>query len=64
MIGPNGGDGGLALRHASALLDALGMKGSPEPLGDHPALAWRRAGLMAITGSPEAPPLVRAPKSG
>jgi crotonobetainyl-CoA:carnitine CoA-transferase CaiB-like acyl-CoA transferase len=58
MIGPKGGDGGLALRHASALLDALGMQGRPEPLGDHPALAWRRAGLMAITGSPEGPPLV------
>lgn len=30
----------------------------PEDRCDHPALAWRRAGLMAVTGRPEGPALV------
>lgn len=51
-------DGGLALRHARSLLHALGMKGEPRPMGEHPALAWRRSGLMAVTGRADGPGLV------
>lgn len=35
-------------------LDSL----SAAPAGDHPALAWRRAGLAALTGEAQGPPLV------
>jgi crotonobetainyl-CoA:carnitine CoA-transferase CaiB-like acyl-CoA transferase len=51
-------DGGLAERHARVLLAALGLRGEPTPLGDHPAIAWRRAGLKAITGRADGPGLV------
>ena len=47
-----------APRHARALLALLGVSGDPAPGADHPALAWRRAGLMAITGRPDGPGLV------
>ena len=36
----------------------LGIKGALKGSGDHPALAWRRAGLMAITGRRNGPGLV------
>ncbi|HUD89974.1 CoA transferase [Sphingobium sp.] len=48
----------LALRHARSLLHALGMPGDPTPKALHPALAWRRAGLMAVTGRADGPGLV------
>jgi crotonobetainyl-CoA:carnitine CoA-transferase CaiB-like acyl-CoA transferase len=41
---------GLAARHAAALLRLFGLAAAPEVASDHPALAWRRAGLMAVTG--------------
>lgn len=47
------GDSGLAKQHAKDLLAALGMAAEPRPWAVHPALAWRRAGLMASTGHPE-----------
>lgn len=43
-------DGGLARRHATALLERLGIGAPVATLGDHPALAWRRTGLLAVTG--------------
>ncbi|MFC4595694.1 CoA transferase [Sphingobium tyrosinilyticum] len=49
---------GLARRHAQALLSALGLLGNPTPPEDHPALAWRRAGLMGVSGHPDGPGLV------
>ncbi|WP_298281862.1 CoA transferase [Novosphingobium sp.] len=51
-------DSGLALDHAQALLRALGVTGKPCPLAHHPALAWRRSGLMALSGHPESRGLV------
>jgi crotonobetainyl-CoA:carnitine CoA-transferase CaiB-like acyl-CoA transferase len=36
----------------------LGSEAEPVGEADHPALAWRRAGLLAITGEPEGPGLV------
>jgi crotonobetainyl-CoA:carnitine CoA-transferase CaiB-like acyl-CoA transferase len=53
-----GTDGGLAERHARRLLERLGVGGDPRPLGEHPALAWRRAGLQAVTGRADGPGLV------
>ena len=47
-----------ALRHARRLLAMLGSEASPLGTADHPALAWRRAGLMAVTGRPGGPGLV------
>lgn len=38
------------MQHARRLLEQLGVKGAVGEGGDHPALAWRRSGLMAITG--------------
>ena len=51
-------DGGIALAHARELLAALGIEGDPRPPGEHPALAWRRSGLMAVTGRDDGPGLV------
>lgn len=48
----------LAARHAAALLRLFGLSGAPPVASDHPALAWRRAGLMAITGRADQPGLV------
>lgn len=49
----------MAARHARGLLALLAV-GEHAPLGvaDHPALAWRRSGLMAVTGRPGGPPLM------
>lgn len=49
---------GLAAAHAAALLRAFGLRAAPHVASDHPALAWRRAGLMAVTGRPDGPGLV------
>jgi crotonobetainyl-CoA:carnitine CoA-transferase CaiB-like acyl-CoA transferase len=48
----------LASAHARALLFLCGHEDAPAVTSDHPALAWRRAGLCGITGSPEGPGLV------
>ena len=55
---PDDSDGGLARAHARGLLNALGVAGDPQPLGHHPALAWRCAGLMEVTGRADGPGLV------
>lgn len=53
---------GAASRYAAALLAGLGAR--PRTLGqtedEHPALAWARCGLMALTGARDAPPLMLA----
>ncbi len=49
---------GLAANHAAALLRLFGLAAAPEVASDHPALAWRRAGLMAVTGRADGPGLV------
>lgn len=43
---------------ANSLLADLGSKADIRPVGDHPALSWRRSGLMAVTGQPDGPGLV------
>lgn len=43
---------------ASHLLADLDSLGDVRPVGDHPALGWRRSGLMAVTGRPDGPGLV------
>ena len=43
---------------ASRLLADLDSVGDVRPVGDHPALGWRRSGLMAVTGRPDGPGLV------
>lgn len=48
---------GLATAHATALLRLFGLPGVAVA-SDHPALAWRRAGLMAVTGRADGPGLV------
>ena len=58
MTRAGGDDGGIALAHACGLLSALGIAGDPQPPGEHPALAWRRCGLMAVTGREDGPGLV------
>ena len=58
MTRVSSGDGGIALAHARELLAALGVDGDPRPRGEHPALAWRRCGLMAVTGRDDGPGLV------
>ncbi|MDB5583562.1 MAG: acyl-CoA transferase/carnitine dehydratase-like protein [Bradyrhizobium sp.] len=45
----------FAEAHAARLLAELGLPVPPMRGADHPALAWRRAGLMAITGRPDGP---------
>jgi len=52
------GDDGLALQHARGLLAALGCSADPAPHSLHPPLAWRRSGLMAVTGLADGPALV------
>ncbi len=47
-----------ATAHAQALLDLLGTGAPVAAAGDHPALAWRRAGLMQVTGRTDGPGLV------
>ena len=48
-----------AARHyARCLLAMLGSAAAPLGEADHPALAWRRSGLMEITGRPDGPGLV------
>jgi crotonobetainyl-CoA:carnitine CoA-transferase CaiB-like acyl-CoA transferase len=48
-----------AARLANRLLSLLSVKHEPlSSRADHPALAWRRAGLMAITGEASGPGLV------
>jgi len=49
---------GLAADHAAALLRRFGAQDAPRVASDHPALAWRRAGLMAVTGRADGPGLV------
>lgn len=44
--------------YARRLLAMLGSQAEPLGEADHPALAWRRAGLMEITGRPDGPGLV------
>jgi crotonobetainyl-CoA:carnitine CoA-transferase CaiB-like acyl-CoA transferase len=51
-------DGGLAARHAGDLLGRLGFVAKPQVTADHPALAWRRAGLQEVTGRADGPGLV------
>lgn len=48
----------LAAAHAQALAVALGVAAPAAVAGDHPALAWRRSGLMAVTGQASGPGLV------
>jgi crotonobetainyl-CoA:carnitine CoA-transferase CaiB-like acyl-CoA transferase len=48
----------LAAAHAQALLGLFGVGGRPEVHSDHPALAWRRSGLMQVTGMADGPGLV------
>lgn len=50
--------GNEAAAHAAALLGLFGLAGAPPFASDHPALAWRRAGLMAVTGRADGPGLV------
>jgi crotonobetainyl-CoA:carnitine CoA-transferase CaiB-like acyl-CoA transferase len=50
--------GGLAAAHAAALLRLFGLASAPCVASHHPALAWRRAGLMAVTGRADGPGLV------
>ena len=38
--------------HAARLLAELGCAARPLGAADHPALSWRRSGLMAVTGRP------------
>jgi len=57
-MGDAADQGEAAARHARDLLARLGLPGAPDPGADHPALAWRRSGLMAVTGRPEGPGLV------
>jgi crotonobetainyl-CoA:carnitine CoA-transferase CaiB-like acyl-CoA transferase len=49
---------GLASSHARELLGLLGVARAVDAPSDHPALGWRRAGLMDITGHPDGPGLV------
>jgi hypothetical protein len=48
----------LASRVAQSLLGALGIRQSLAVEADHPALAWRRSGLMAVTGVEGGPGLI------
>ncbi len=45
----------LASAHAQSLLAMLGVTAAPLVASDHPALAWRRSGLMQVTGAPDGP---------
>lgn len=48
----------LAAAHARDLLARLGRAERPDAPGEHPALGWRRSGLMAVTGHADGPGLV------
>jgi|SRR5580658_142827 crotonobetainyl-CoA:carnitine CoA-transferase CaiB-like acyl-CoA transferase len=53
--------GGWARSHALRLLHALGRGDAAAGLpdrADHPALSWRRSGLMAVTGTADGPGLM------
>jgi crotonobetainyl-CoA:carnitine CoA-transferase CaiB-like acyl-CoA transferase len=50
--------GQLATSYAEDLLTGLGRASTVSVNADHPALAWRRAGLMAVTGRMDGPGLV------
>lgn len=43
---------------AGAVEAAFGLPPASVSPGDHPALAWRRSGLMSVTGRPDGPPLI------
>lgn len=45
-------------RHAQALLADLGRSERVRAADEHPALGWRRSGLMRVTGKPDGPALV------
>jgi crotonobetainyl-CoA:carnitine CoA-transferase CaiB-like acyl-CoA transferase len=45
-------DEAAALAHAGRLIAELGCDARPVGPADHPALSWRRSGLMAVTGEP------------
>jgi hypothetical protein len=47
-----------AAERARRLLADLGCSVDVAGSGDHPALGWRRAGLMAVTGRADGPSLV------
>ncbi|SNS27406.1 CoA-transferase family III [Sphingomonas laterariae] len=47
-----------AAERARALLADLGRADAVHGGGDHPAFGWRRAGLMAVTGKADGPPLM------
>ncbi|MBJ7483155.1 CoA transferase [Brevundimonas sp.] len=51
-------DGSLAVSVARRLLEPLGPVDLPAWEADHPALAWRRSGLLELTGRPGGPGLV------
>jgi len=51
-------ENGIAARHAAALLRLFGLGPVPHVRSDHPALAWRRAGLMEVTGQADGKGLV------
>ncbi|WP_157218534.1 CoA transferase [Flavisphingomonas formosensis] len=46
--------GTTARAYGEALLSQFGFSGVIEGVADHPALAWRRSGLMAVTGAADA----------
>ena len=53
-----GAETDIAARHAADLLGLFGLAAPQLVAADHPALAWRRAGLMAVTGRADGPGLV------
>ena len=53
-----GAETDIAARHAAGLLGLFGLGPPPLVVADHPALAWRRARLMAVTGQADGPGLV------
>lgn len=58
MILPAAAERQRAARHARRLLAGLGLHHDVDVAADPPALAWRRAGLMAVTGQADGPGLV------
>jgi crotonobetainyl-CoA:carnitine CoA-transferase CaiB-like acyl-CoA transferase len=55
-LSPNDRD--LAVSVARRLLEPFGPVALPVWQADHPALAWRRSGLLELTGRPDGPGLV------
>ncbi|GAB5487199.1 MAG: CoA transferase [Parasphingorhabdus sp.] len=43
---------------AEQLLDTLGVSAEVQGTADHPALAWRRSGLLPLCGEPDGEPLM------